>query len=813
MRGLFGEEIDDRPSPAAPPPQQRAGGRYVRVAVERSIDGKRPAGPKSSAADEGALTYWTDAPVAIGDRVEVPLGRGNTPTSGIVIDVGGDELLAGADGSPAIDPRRVKAVLSVTGSRLPSRLVDLARWMSTYYICPLGMVLATMMPAAVKHGTGKRTRTLLARVGGDHDLSALTPSARKAWEAIAALPDSLFPIDPRALANTIASPTLAPINRLLRAGLLKTVERDEIVAPPTLSLAPGVLPMLDATSPLPTLTPAQARAVSGIAAALGSFSVHLLRGVTGSGKTEVYLRLIAEVLSRGKTALVLVPEISLTPQTAGRFEARFGHNTVAVLHSGLSASQRHRQWAGAAAGRARVVVGARSAVFAPLADLGLIVVDEEHDHSYKQDQLPRYHGRDVAIKRAHLENCPVVLGSATPSLESWANVADTRRGAARYRLWELPDRVAGAGTLPKVELVDAADQRRRVAAEGKRPGLIGPTLASALRKVLTDPDGGQAILLLNRRGFASYIACHSAACGWSFQCDSCDASMIHHRHDPLRPGGYVRCHHCLAEQRLPSACPLCQGKVGLLGAGTQRVEEELARDFGLIVGDNLLRVDSDTMRTARDYFNALSAFGEGRVRVLLGTQMIAKGLDYPNVRLVGVIDGDTALSLPDFRAAERTFQLISQVAGRAGRGAAGGRVIVQTLNPDMPCIRLAAQHDYVTFANEELTIRRRSGLPPATRMARIVVRDEDAAEAQRLASLIADRLRAAAQSTPRGNTVRIEGPAPCPISRIAGYHRFGIELTSPDRPALQAVLAAVRAEGHLKSDAHTAIDVDPISLM
>ena len=807
MRTLFGEDE----ASASP----RTGGVYVRVAVERGIDRSGGEGGRrgGEGGGGGTLTYWTDSEVQVGDRVDVPLGRGDALAAGIVVEVGGVELLDG------FDPARVKAVGRVVGSRLPESLVELARWMAGYYVCPLGMVLATMMPAAVKHGTGKRRRTLLALAEGQPASAAtppLPPSARRAWERIAGLDAEVFPIAPKELALMIESGTLGPINRLVRAGLLREVECEEISARELPSLSPPAPPTPDgvlARPAAPTLTPAQRRVVEGISATIGGFAAHLLRGVTGSGKTEVYLRVMERVLERGQSALVLVPEISLTPQTAGRFEARFGlaagGGGVAVLHSGLTASQRHKQWARVAAGECRVVVGARSAVFAPLRNLGLIVVDEEHDASYKQDQLPRYHGRDVAIKRAHLEGCPIILGSATPSMESWANAAHGR-GGARYTLWTLEERVAG-GTLPRVELVDITEERRLAHSGGQRPGLIGPTLGHALRRTLE--EGGQAILLLNRRGFANYICCLDQRCGWSLRCDQCDAGMVHHRINPVRPGGFVRCHHCLSEQRMPKVCPLCEGKVGVLGAGTQRVEEELVGRFGLVEGETFLRVDGDTMRSARDYFDALTRFGAGEVKVLLGTQMISKGLDYPNVRLVGVIDADTSLHLPDFRAAERTFQLVSQVAGRAGRGSHPGRVVVQTMNPDNPAVRLAAKHDYVAFAEQELAIRRRSGLPPATRMARIVVRDEDATRAESHAHAVAEALRAAAATVPGGDRIRMDGPAPCPMSRLANFYRFGIELTADSRGVLQAVLGAARAAGAVKSDARTAVDVDPLALL
>jgi len=520
---------------------------------------------------------------------------------------------------------------------------------------------------------------------------------------------------------------------------------------------------------------------------------------------------LARVIERGQTGLVLVPEIALTPQTAGRFIDRFsGAGEVAVLHSGLTASERHRQWALASSGRAVVVVGARSAIFAPLAKLGLIVVDEEHATDYKQDQLPRYNARDVAIKRAQLEGCPVILGSATPSLESWANAVPSQSQAPRYRLWELTERVGG-GRLPKVEIIDLS--RERADPTGQGPGAagafqsLGARLEAALRGTLA--AGGQAILLLNRRGYSSYICCPSSACGWVMGCDHCDASMVLHRRG-TGAGELVRCHHCLAEQRVPRQCPTCGKRTITLGAGTQRLEDELAAKFGdtLVSGETMVRVDGDTMRTARDYFEVLARFGAGEIKLLLGTQMISKGLDFPNVRLGGVINADTALSIPDFRAAERTFQLVSQVAGRTGRGASAGLVIVQTVNPREPAIVLAAAHDYPAFAGAELRIRRLAGLPPATRMARIVVRDEDHTKAESKAE---DLARLINESGCPG--LRMLGPGPCPVARVAGQFRYGLEIMTPRVTDLQQVLSRLRAAGVLKSDTHTAIDVDPVALM
>ncbi|MEM9065139.1 MAG: primosomal protein N' [Planctomycetota bacterium] len=760
-------------------PESDPHAKYAVVAVERGLDrlGDR-------AAD--GLTYRVgDDPVEPGDRVEVPLGRGGTPTAGVVVATGDAQLLNG------FDPRKVKPLSKRLGAGLPRELLELARWLSRYYVCPLGMVLASMTPAAVRKGVGKRTEVVLtpAQAPATDDL---TPSAKRAWAALSTLSPTPYPATARRLADLIGDKTIGAINRLKRAGLLEEQER-EVVRVST--------PLVRAEtehSDRPTPTPAQREIIEGIAGSLGSFGVELLRGVTGSGKTEVYLRLIERVLESGGSALVLVPEISLTPQTAGRFEARFGTNRVAVMHSGLTASQRHAEWERARTGAARLVVGARSAVFAPLSELGLIVVDEEHDTSYKQDQLPRYHARDVAIKRAQLCGARVVLGSATPSLESWHNAV-----MHRFRLSELTERVGG-GSLPPVELIDLAQERKRGMS---REASIGPTLTNALMHTLS--GNGQALLLLNRRGFASHLCCPDRTCGWTLRCDHCEAAMVlHKRHGRAK---LLRCHHCTAEQRRPDRCPRC-GKTPIpLGTGTQRAEEQLAPIVdasGLDPESAMIRVDADTMQRAADYFDALGRFASGEARVLLGTQMIAKGLDFPGVELVGVLSGDTALAVPDFRAEERTFQLISQVAGRAGRAGRPARVLVQTAEPSAPVLQAASRHDYLTFASRELATRKAAHLPPEMRMVRIVCRHHDRERAERTAKDTAAALRDAASPE-----IRVDGPFACPIERIADKWRFAVDLTAHSAAQAQGPLRALRASGLLKSDANTAVDVDPVALL
>ncbi len=768
--------------------------RYALVAVERSIE-------QASLAHDDGLTYGVPdgLDVQVGRRVLVPLGRGTHAKNvgGYVIALGGAELLGG------LAPTRVKAVARVERSVLPGALVELAKWISGYCVTPLGMVLASMVPAAVKHATGVR-RADVVRPSPGFDASSLAPRRRALHERVVALPAGRFPLTVPELGLLVGVRTRAPITALIEAGALE-VETREFVR--SVAMA-GTAPAGVEAPPVPTQE--QESVERAIGATLGGFAPHVIRGVTGSGKTEVYLRLIRRVLDAGRTAIVLVPEIALTPQTSERFTRRFGAGEVAVLHSGLTASQRHAQWRRCEAGQARVVVGARSCIFAPLTNLGLIVVDEEHDASYKQDQLPRYHARDVAVKRAQLEGCPCVLASATPSLESWVNTRTRADGGApRFRGHVMTTRATGAA-MPRVQVVDMVEERRARAmadrADAMRQHLLGPTLERAMESTLG--AGGQVMLLLNRRGFAHRIACPSAACGFVLMCGSCDASLVHHKHRAVA-GGLVRCHHCLSERRVPALCPTCGKKLASLHTGTQSLEDEVSRKFasmGIALGETMLRLDSDTMRHARDYFAALSRFARGEVRVLLGTQMIAKGLDFPNVRLVGVVDADTALTLPDFRAEERTFQLVSQVVGRAGRIGAQGLSIVQTHCPRNPAIVFAAGHDYEGFAAREWGVRLRAGLPPATRMARVVCRDKDASRAKVAAEAVARALGAA-------DGVRVVAPEECTIARIADHWRWEVRVFAPDAGVLRAALAGVRGRGILLSDSKTAVDVDPVAVL
>ncbi|MBN8597179.1 MAG: primosomal protein N' [Planctomycetes bacterium] len=809
--------------------------RYALVAVERGIERVGEDGAELLYEIPGAME--AEGALEVGERVEVPLGK--KKVGGVVVGVGGTELLGD------LDPLKVRVIAKRSGAMLPGPLVELAKWIAGYYVCPLGMVLGTMVPSAVKREIGRREEVVLVR----SDVAApekMTAPVRALWEKVVALP--AVPMTPIAMKIELGESTLRGINKLVKLGLLREEMREVIR-----SRGNAVQEQAFGGDKSVTLSDEQNAVVNGIVPELGpvgKFGVHLLYGVTGSGKTEVYLRLIRAMLAQrpDASAIVLVPEIALTPQASERFSQRFADLGVAVLHSGLSASRRHSEWARVASGEARVVVGARSAVFAPVPMLGLVVVDEEHDTSYKQDQLPRYHARDVAIKRAQIEGCAVVLGSATPSLESWANAGGERHspqrhggteksgegekskdggdaihehdhsvvgretGRSKYRLWKLTKRVGG-GELPRIKIVDMYQERQEARQLGLRDPSVLPTLRRALLATLK--EGSQAILLLNRRGFATYVGCAGGAtCGWVLGCERCDARMILHRDASLKSGELVRCHHCLSECVVPRVCPNCSRGLVRLGAGTQRVEEELQPLLEeLSMGpEALIRVDRDTMRTARDYFEALATFASGRARLMLGTQMIAKGLDFPGVRLVGVVNADTGLNLPDFRAGERTFQLISQVSGRAGRADSRGAVIIQTMEPQNPAIVLASEHAFERFASTELAARRQFGLPPASRMARVVCRDEKQSAVRTRSVALAEWLRAWS-SRHVGGGVKVRGPSEPPVTRIADQFRLGIELVAARAGLVQEALRAARNEGLVKSDAKTAVDVDPVSLM
>ncbi len=555
----------------------------------------------------------------------------------------------------------------------------------------------------------------------------------------------------------------------------------------------------------PPLTDAQAQAAAAIGRHLNDRDgkTLLLFGVTGSGKTEVYLDAVGQAVALGQTALILLPEIGLTAQVLDLFKARFGADEVAVLHSALSLGERYDEWRRIQSGEARVVVGARSAVFAPVPDLGLIILDEEHDGSYKQDSSPRYHARDAAQFRAAQTGAVIVLGSATPSLESFYKAQ-----TGEYDLIEMPERISSR-PLPPVSVVDLREEMKPPPTPIPKKGetkpeppprsVFGADLTASLACCLDRRE--QAILFLNRRGFASFLLCRD--CGFTFRCPNCDVSLTYHH-----AGRYLQCHHCDFKRRSPDACPKCEGlRLRPFGLGTEKVEDAVRTQFPLA---RTLRMDRDTMSRKGAHAETLRAFRRGEADILIGTQMVAKGLDFPNVTLVGVVSADMALNIPDFRAPERTFQLLTQVAGRAGRGKIPGSVIVQTFSPEHESIQFAARHDYAGFYESAIAQRRELSYPPFSHMANIVFTDESEEETQKRASHLTNILRAVLGSE---SEVQILGPVACPLSRLRGRYRWHLALRAFEKPALLAALKAALAELTAGERAGMTLDMDPLSML
>jgi len=759
---------------AAPPPRDAAEPpRYARVAVALPVD--------------RALHYRIPdrllGRVHVGSRVRATLsGR---PVAGTVV---------GLDAAP--DVTRVVELADVVepSARIGADLIALSRWVADRYGASLGETLESVLPPPLRHGRGLRqivvVRLAAARAAAAGGGAAPGPAAGAA--EVAAL-EARFPKQARALRIlTDAGGEMREIDLLRRAQvgpspLLSLARRGRITRarvedPGDPELAARVAP---ATPPRPT--PEQRQAVRALELALASREARafLLHGVTGSGKTEVYLRGLEHALAGGRRGIVLVPEISLTPQTVARFRGRFAR--VAVLHSALAEGERLREWRRIEAGEVDVVVGARSAVFAPMPDLGLVVVDEEHEPSFKQQNPPRYHAREVALERARRAGAVCLLGSATPSLETWAAAQD-----GRLTLLELPHRVGG-GVLPTPIVLDLAHLPFT-----HHPRMLTDRLRAAVAEVLR--RGEQAILFLNRRGFARVGFCRE--CRQSVRCKACDAALVLHAR-----AARMICHLCGHEEAPPRNCPAC-GRPGLrfLGFGTERVELELKQTFP---SARVVRMDSDTTAARGSHERFLSAVERGEVDVLIGTQMIAKGLDFPRVTLVGIVSADTSLSVPDWRASERTFQLVAQVAGRAGRSSRGGLVIVQTLHPDHPAIRAAVQHDYRAFVASELPQREASGYPPFTEVVRILVSHADRERTVEAARRAKEKLAPLAGE----HGVELLGPAPCPIERIRGRWRWQLLLKCRRVDELTRVVAWARERVAASAPVRVTLDVDPASML
>lgn len=577
------------------------------------------------------------------------------------------------------------------------------------------------------------------------------------------------------------------VRELAKAGWVTVAEREVALDP----VATGHSDAMSAlTSPAPVLTAEQAAAVDAVTAAMRStaaFAPFLLHGVTGSGKTEVYLRVIAEALATGKTALVLVPEISLTPQLAARFRARFG-DLVAILHSGLTEQARLSEWSRLRRGQARIAVGARSAVFAPLCDLGVIVVDEEHDGSFKQEDGVRYHARDIALVRAQRSGAVCVLGSATPSLESYAHAE--RNQYKRLVLTQRPT----ARPMPQVDIVDL----RTFTPDGE--AMLSAPLRAAIAATLA--AGDQIILFLNRRGFATFVLC--GACGHSFRCAHCAVSLTYHRHSDR-----LTCHYCGYSQRVPDRCPECSAQaIVRKGLGTEKVAAAVAEEF---CSARVARLDRDVASGAK-VERVLAAMAQREIDILVGTQMVTKGHDFPGVTLVGVLCADTGLDLPDFRASERTFQLLAQVAGRAGRGDRAGRVIVQTYRPQAAPVVAAAAHDYQQFFLSESQTRAELGYPPHGRLVAVRIDGGDETAVADCARRLATVAESAAHQLELGAAVDVRGPVPAPIEKLRGRTRWQIWLRSGDRPALRRVVREV-SKFATPRGVRVVLDVDPISAL
>ncbi len=736
----------------------------------------------------GLLTYRVadglPTPV-LGARVVVPLG--SRIVTGIVV---------GGDAADELAESAVKPIRDVLDDEafVPTDVIALATWTAEYYAAGVGEAVMAVLPPKARgsrvdaHKTIRVAAITAAGLGaieavGDGSVAAtrVTAKQREALELLAGTPTGIP--TPELAERGFAADTIARLARQALVSLRQDRVNRDPFTPQTFES-----PAADVDR---RLTAEQARALERLTSLAGTreFRVALLHGVTGSGKTEIYLRLAAAVRSSGRTSLMLVPEIALTPAVASLFRQTFGER-VAIQHSGLSDGERHDQWQRIRCGDIDVVVGTRSAVFAPVSKVGLVIVDEEHDASYKQEESPRYNGRDVAIVRAQRAGALVVLGSATPSMESFYNAM-----SGKYERVVLERRVLDR-PLAAVTIVDMREEHAAVGPDA----ILSRTLTEALQLRLERRE--QSLVLLNRRGFATAVFCRQ--CAGTLECPNCSVSLVVHGDGSAPPR--ARCHYCNYSVRVPARCPLCAGPyLEQTGFGTERVEAEVKR---VCPGARVARLDRDAVRRRGSLDALLSRFRDGAIDVLVGTQMIAKGHDFPRVTLVGVISADVGLGLADFRASERTFQLLTQVAGRAGRGERTGEAIVQTLYPTHYSVQLACRQDYPAFYEREVHFRRSMRYPPFVSMVNVVVRARTFAGAMDDAADVAEQLRQAEADS----GFRVLGPAPAPLGRLRGEYRVQLLMKGTNRKRMREALVSVLA-GRPDLARRTVVDVDPLSVL
>lgn len=728
-------------------------------------------------------------PLSAGQRVLAPFGRGNKPTEGFCLGVR-TESNAG----------KLKQIMEVLDDEplIGQDLIKLAEWVNEYYVCPLGQVLTAMVPAGAKAGMGLIKTRYVSLALGDEALDAAKASLRKGSKQMLIVEYletiGAFEGSPGIAANILNETlhcTPAPLRKLIESGIVSAERRAEL---------PGEVFSSEEDDKAPLqLNRDQQIAMNHISAEIAAsrFGVSLVHGVTGSGKTELYIRALIQAQEQGKGGIILLPEIALTAQTINRFSRRLPG--IAVLHSRLTPAQRSAEWHRIKAGLANVVIGARSAIFAPLKEIGVIIVDEEHESTYKQDTAPRYNARDLAVVRCGMAKAHCILGSATPSFESYFNALHKKH----YRLLELPNRVMEL-PMPQVEAVDMSGRFDFLTAF-----MVGETLKNEITRALG--AGEQTILLLNRRGYSNFIYCPS--CNYRLHCRNCDATLNYHLNQDEEYSlenalylseGFATCHHCGSKQLVPKSCPVCRAKLAMRGSGSQRLEQELKENFP---DARVARVDTDSMKD-KDYFELIEKFSRHEIDILAGTQMLAKGLHFPNVTLVGVVNADVGLTISDFRASERTFSLISQVSGRTGRGDKSGRVIVQTAQINHAAIQFAIRHDFKGFYENQMPMRNMLGLPPHRRQAVIQLRHDKHDMGEKAAEEMYGTVCAIINS--RGFDIKPKGPFEPSVGRVGREFRFNIALSIADSATMLRFFKILRELPLKLFGAKTIYDIDPV---